>query len=152
MIELPVSDTIREFPSQPILGVGGAVIDGNSVLLIRRGHAPQKGEWTLPGGMVELGEKLISAVEREIREETGLAVEPVALISVFERILRVRSRIRYHYAVVDYLCRKRSGRLKAASDASDARWVRRKDLSRYRVKRSAAKLIQQAFVMANNLK
>lgn len=149
---LPAPVANREFPDRPILCAGGVVIEGNAVLLICRSNAPQKDEWTLPGGMVELGEKVTSAVRREIREETGLTVEPVALVSVFERILHVRNRVRYHYTVLDYLCRRKHGRLKAASDVSDARWVRRKDLGRYRLRQSAAKVIRQAFAMVENLK
>lgn len=121
----------REYPSQPIVGVGGVVIHQGRALLIRRGREPLKGEWSIPGGMVELGEELADAARRELREETGLEVEPLAVIAVFDRIQRVRQRVKYHYVIVDYVCRRKRGRLKPASDVVDARWVRRGDLRRY---------------------
>lgn len=136
----------REFPDRPILGVGGIVIHGDSVLLVRRGNPPLKGQWTLPGGMVELGEKVQAAVRREVREETGLQVKPISLALVFERILRQGGRVQYHYTVLDYLCQLRGGQLKPGSDVTDARWVRNRDLEGYRVRRPAIKAISEAFL------
>ncbi|MGH9355487.1 MAG: NUDIX hydrolase [Terriglobia bacterium] len=135
----------REFPNRPVLAVGGVVVKRGSVLLIRRGKSPSRGEWSLPGGMVEIGERVGAAVTREVREETSLTVEPVALAAVFERIVRQRGRIRFHYTVLDYACRVRGGRLHHATDVTDARWVRREELERYHLRRTARAVIRQAF-------
>lgn len=135
----------REFPKQPILCVGAVVILGNSVLLIRRGKPPQKGEWTLPGGMVELGESLRAAVRREVQEETGLRVEPASLAAIFERIIRRNGRVQYHYIVLDYVCRLKGGKLRPASDVTDARWVSQAELGQYRLRPQARQVIQKAF-------
>jgi ADP-ribose pyrophosphatase YjhB (NUDIX family) len=108
----------------PIAAVGAVVLDGERVLLVRRGQEPLKGEWSLPGGAVELGETLEAAVCREVLEETGLAVEPVRVVEVLDRISRdAEGRVEYHYVLVDYACRVRGGVLGSGSDASDARWV-----------------------------
>lgn len=137
----------REFPDRPLVGVGGVVIHRNRVLLIRRGSEPLKGEWSLPGGLLELGEELTSGVRRELREETGLEVEPLAIILPFDRIVREGSRVKYHYVIVDYLCRRKRGRLRPASDVVDARWVRREDLPQYHLTDMATAVILQAFGM-----
>jgi 8-oxo-dGTP diphosphatase len=115
----------REFPSAPLVGVGAVVVDQGRVLLVRRGTEPLKGHWSLPGGLIELGETLPHAVIREVREETGLIVEPLELIELLDRIHRDEKRVRYHYVIADYLCRVTGGALRAASDAEDVRWVER---------------------------
>lgn len=139
----------REFPELPILCVGGVTIRNGSVLLIRRGKEPQMGEWTLPGGMVELGERLRDGVRREVREETGLDVEPVEFLTLFERIVQLNRRVRFHYVVADYLCRLKGGRLRPASDVTDARWVTRPDLSKYHLRPKARGVIHQALSRAS---
>ena len=112
----------REYPDAPLVGVGAVVVDAGRVLLVRRGTE-------LPGGLVELGEGLLNAVVREVREETGLIVEPLELIELLDRIHRQgegpAERIRYHYVIADYLCRVADGALRAASDADAVRWVER---------------------------
>jgi ADP-ribose pyrophosphatase YjhB (NUDIX family) len=115
----------REYPEAPLVGVGAVVFDDGRVLLVRRGREPLKGHWSLPGGMLELGESLVEGVVREIREETGLIVEPLELVELLDRIHRDGERVRYHYVIADYLCRVVSGELKAASDADAVRWVER---------------------------
>lgn len=115
----------REFPSAPLVGVGAVIVEAGCVLLVRRGTEPLKGHWSLPGGVVELGEGLLSAVVREVREETGLVVEPAELIELLDRIHREGDRVRYHYVIADYLCRVTGGTLLAASDADAVRWVER---------------------------
>jgi 8-oxo-dGTP diphosphatase len=115
----------REFPLAPLVGVGAVVVDEGRVLLVRRGSEPLKGQWSLPGGMLELGESLIAGVIREVREETGLAVEPVELVELLDRIHREGERVRYHFVIADYLCRVTGGTLQAASDAESVRWVER---------------------------
>ncbi len=115
----------REFPLAPLVGVGGVVVDQGRVLLVRRRSEPLKGQWSLPGGMLELGESLPAGVIREVREETGLDVEPVDLVELLDRIHREGDRVRYHYVIADYLCRVTGGTLQAASDAESVRWVER---------------------------
>ena len=115
----------REFPETPLVGVGAVVVHAGQVLLVRRGREPLKGQWSLPGGLLEVGESLIAGVAREALEETGLTVEPVELIELLDRIHREGDRIRYHYVIADYLCRVISGELQAASDADAVRWVER---------------------------
>ena len=135
----------REFPDRPLVGVGGVVIHRSRVLLIRRGTEPLKGEWSIPGGMLELGEELAQGVRRELREETGLDVEPLEIIAAFDRIMREGERVKYHYVIVDYVCRWKRGRLRPASDVIDARWVRREDLPQYHLTEMATKVILQSF-------
>ena len=115
----------REFPSAPLVAVGAIIVKEDRVLLVRRGSAPMKGHWTLPGGVLELGESLHDGVVREVREETGLIVEPVELVELVERIHREQERVQYHYVIADYLCRVTGGEARAASDADDLRWVER---------------------------
>ncbi|MGA7833400.1 MAG: NUDIX hydrolase [Terracidiphilus sp.] len=115
----------REFPQTPLMGVGAVVVNEGRVLLIRRASEPLKGHWSLPGGLVELGETLQKAVIREVREETGLLVEPLERIELIELIHHENNRIRYHYVIADYLCRVVGGTLQASSDAEAARWVER---------------------------
>ena len=137
----------RTYPRNPLVGVGGVVIDRGRALLIRRGSEPLKGEWSIPGGMVELGEELAEGVKRELKEETGLDVEPIECILVFDRIMKEGERVKYHYVIADYLCRRIRGRLRPASDVTDARWVRREDLPQYHLTEMATSLILDAFTM-----
>jgi ADP-ribose pyrophosphatase YjhB (NUDIX family) len=130
----------REFPSSPLVGVGAVVVDRGRVLLIRRGTEPMKGQWSLPGGILELGESLMAGVVREVREETGLVVEPIELIELLDRIHREDNRIRYHYVIADYLCRVTGGVLQAASDADAVRWVERIEWNMQDPQRGALKL------------
>lgn len=119
----------REYPRAPIVGVGAVVVDAGRVLLVQRGREPLKGKWSLPGGMLELGESLHEGVVREVEEETGLQVEPLELLELLDRIVREQTpegeRVRFHYVIADYLCRVTGGTLKAASDAAAVRWVER---------------------------
>jgi 8-oxo-dGTP diphosphatase len=113
----------REYPDNPLVGVGAVIIQDNRVLLIRRGQAPLLGEWSLPGGVLECGETLREATIREAREETGFIVETEELLGVYERVIRSDDgRVRYHYVLIDFLCRRIAGNLRAGSDAADVRW------------------------------
>lgn len=123
------------------------MISDGTVLLIRRGAEPLKGEWSLPGGMLELGEHLESGVQRELLEETGLDVEPLEVVEVFDRIVSEGGRVRYHYVIVDYLCVWKEGTLCPSSDVMDARWVRRENLGQYRLTDKATSVIEQSFAM-----
>ena len=123
----------REYPESPLVGVGAVIVDDHReesrVLLIRRGTAPLLGEWSLPGGVLECGETLREAVVREAREETGLVVETGEMLGVYERVIRgEQGRVRYHYVLIDFLCRPVGGDLKAGSDATDVRWFTRDEL------------------------
>lgn len=119
----------REYPDNPFIGVGAVIVQNNHVLLIRRGTPPLLGEWSLPGGVLECGETLRDAVAREAREETGLLVETGEMLGVYERIIPGDDgRVRYHFVLLDFLCRATGGELKAGSDAADVRWFAREEL------------------------
>jgi 8-oxo-dGTP diphosphatase len=140
----------REYPEAPIIGVGAVVIDGSKVLLVRRGQEPLKGEWSLPGGALELGETLQQGVVREVLEETGLTVVPDGIVEVLDRISldELSGRIRYHYVLVDFLCHVADGRLGSGSDAEEARWVEREELQKqgdYRLAPLTVQVIEKAF-------
>lgn len=117
----------REFPNAPIAGVGAVVLDADRrILLVRRGQQPLMGEWSIPGGALELGERLEDGVRREVREETGLDVTPEEIVAVFDHISHSDNdpaRVRFHYVLVDYRCRVAGGTLRSASDVTDARWA-----------------------------
>jgi mutator protein MutT len=115
----------REYPNAPRVAVGAVIVDEGRVLLVRRGTEPMMGHWSLPGGMLELGESLSAGVIREVSEETGLTVEPAELVELLDRIHRDGERVKYHYVIADYLCSVVGGELKAASDADAVRWVER---------------------------
>jgi 8-oxo-dGTP diphosphatase len=137
----------RGYPERPILGVGGIIIHEDRVLLIKRGKEPGYGQWSVPGGMVKLGETLKDAVRREVLEETALEVEPVEQIEVFERVIRDSdNRIQYHYVLVDFVCRYISGEAEAADDALETRWVAPEELSEYIMTTGTADVIRKAFL------
>jgi 8-oxo-dGTP diphosphatase len=137
----------REFPEAPIVGVGAVVIDGTKVLLVRRGQEPLKGEWSLPGGALELGETLQQGVAREVLEETGLIVAPAGIVEVLDRISPdpASGRVRYHYVLVDFVCRVTGGSLLWGSDAEEARWVERGELHEFRLSPVTVAVIEKAF-------
>jgi len=119
----------REYPKYPLIGVGAVIVQDGRALLIRRGQPPLLGEWSLPGGVLECGEAMRDAAIREAREETGLIVEAGEMLGVYERIIRSDDgRVRYHYVLVDFLCRPVKGELIAGSDAAEVGWFCREDL------------------------
>jgi 8-oxo-dGTP diphosphatase len=119
----------REYPESPVVGVGAVIVQNHRVLLIRRGTPPLLGEWSLPGGVLECGETMREAVVREAHEETGLAIEAGEMLGVYERVIRSdEGRVRYHFVLIDFLCRPVGGNLKAGSDAADVRWFMRNEL------------------------
>src|SRR5581483_8618256 len=119
----------REYPDRPFIGVGSVIIENDRVVLVKRAHPPIQGDWSIPGGVLEVGEMIREAAVREAREETGLIVEPGELLGVFDRVLRdVDKRVQYHYVLVDFLCRRIEGELVAASDAAEVRWFSRAEL------------------------
>lgn len=119
----------RKYPRAPIVGVGAVVTKQGQVLLVRRANDPNRGQWSIPGGTVELGETLAQAAIREVREECGIEIEPGEVLSTFDLIQRdERGRIRYHYVLIDLAARYVSGEPTAATDAMEVRWVEEKDL------------------------
>ena len=138
----------REYPEQPIVGVGGIIFQDESVLLIKRGREPALGQWSIPGGAVELGETLQAAVVREILEETGVGVEPLALVKILDRIFRDKEgKVAYHYVLVDFLCRHTAGEIRPGSDALDARFVPVAELASLNVIPVTREVIHQAALL-----
>jgi ADP-ribose pyrophosphatase YjhB (NUDIX family) len=136
----------REFPEHPLVGVGAVIIEHGRVVLVKRAHPPIQGQWSIPGGMLEVGELVRDAAVREAREETGLIVEPGDLLGVYDRVLRDGDgRVRYHYVLIDFLCRRRSGELHAASDAAEVRWFTREQLPALGLADDTLEVIRKGF-------
>ncbi len=134
----------REYPARPILAVGTVVVRDGCVLLARRGKAPSRGKWSVPGGAVNVGESLEDAARREIREECGIEVELTDTVEVIERITRDETdRIRFHYVIVDYVARWRSGEAGPSEEASEVRWVRPEDLEALDMTAGTAEVIRR---------
>ena len=132
----------REYPAHPVVGVGAVVVRDGRALLVRRGHEPRKGEWSLPGGLLDLGEALVDAARREVKEETGLDVEVGPMIETFNRVHRDgEGRIRYHFVIVDFVCWAGAGEAVAGSDAEAVAWVTADQLDAYAVNAHAKAVI-----------
>jgi len=154
----------REYPEKPIIGIGGVVIEDGRALLIRRGSEPLLGQWSIPGGTLELGETLIEGTERELREETGLTVKVLEMIEVFERIhfgscadetwytLEEKRRPRFHFVIVDYLCDRISGVPVAGGDVTEVAWAEENDLEKFGLTPTATRVIRKAFSLARSRK
>ncbi len=148
----------REYPERPMIGVGGVLIDDARALLIRRASPPLQGQWSIPGGMLEVGETLEQGVARELAEETGLEVKVVELIEVFERIFPAPAnadgspgnvaRPQYHFVILDYLCEKRGGEICAGSDALEFAWAREEELVKFDLTVAATRVLRKAFARA----
>lgn len=140
---------MRQYPERPIVGVGAVVLDGGRVLLVKRAHEPLKGEWSLPGGAVDVGETLDEAIRREVREETSLEVEVGPVVDVLDRIRTdPDGRVRYHFVLVDFLCRPCGGALQCASDAEEAAWADGDALVRYGVAEATMRVIEKGVAQA----
>jgi|SRR5690242_4682194 len=145
----------REYPDRPVVGVGGVVIENGRALLIKRGSEPLLGQWSIPGGTLELGESLQQGVARELLEETGLEVQVLDMIEVFDRIFmdpaaaneEGRSRPKYHYVIVDYLCERLAGEAQAGSDVTDIAYATEEELENFRLTSTATRVLQRAFAM-----
>jgi 8-oxo-dGTP diphosphatase len=136
----------REFPEHPLVGVGAIIIEGERVLLVKRAHPPLKAQWSIPGGVLEVGELVREAAIREAREETGLIVEAGELLGVYDRVLRNQEqRVEYHYVLIDFLCHPVGGELSAGSDAELARWFTREELPALHLAEDTEEVIFKGF-------
>jgi 8-oxo-dGTP diphosphatase len=136
----------REYPESPLVGVGAIIIDKGRVLLVKRGHPPLAGEWSIPGGVLELGETLREAAIREAREETCLTVETAELLGVYDRVLRDDDgRTLYHFVLVDFLCRQVSGEAHAADDADEVRWFTAEEIGALGLPEDTAEVVRLGF-------
>ena len=139
----------REYPDRPLVGVGAIIIENGRVVLIKRGKAPLLGEWSIPGGMLELGETLRQGAEREALEETSLVVRATELLGVFDRVLPgTEQRPMYQYVLVDFLCERISGELRASGDASDARWFDSQEINQLSLPEDTTQVISLGFEKA----
>ena len=145
----------REYPERPIIGVGGVIIDRDRTVLIRRGSEPLLGQWSIPGGTLEVGETLKEGVARELLEETGIAVRVLDLIEVFDRIdlekgpaaAKERKRPRFHYVIADYLCESIGGEPRAGSDVTELALAREEELGKFHLTEAAMRVVKKAFAM-----
>jgi 8-oxo-dGTP diphosphatase len=145
----------REYPERPVVGIGGVIIDRGRTLLIRRGSEPLRGEWSIPGGTLEIGESLEEGVARELLEETGIEVRVLELIEVFDRIYLedgstaadVKPRPRFHFVIADYLCERIGGEPRAGSDVTDVAFAREEELTRFHLTETATRVLKKAFAM-----
>jgi 8-oxo-dGTP diphosphatase len=136
----------REFPEVPLVGVGAIIIEDSRVLLVKRAHPPLQSQWSIPGGVLEVGELIREAAIREAREETGLIVEPGELLGVYDRVLRnLEQRVQYHYVLIDFLCRRTGGELQAADDAAEVRWFTREQLPPLNLAEDTQDVIRKGF-------
>jgi 8-oxo-dGTP diphosphatase len=145
----------REYPDRPVVGVGGVLIENGRTLLIKRGTEPLLGQWSIPGGTLELGESLQEGVAREMLEETGLEVEVREMIEVFDRIFvdpaAAKPGPKYHFVIVDYLCRRLGGTPKAGSDVTDLAFAAEDELENFHLTSTAMRVLRRAFAMHREL-
>jgi 8-oxo-dGTP diphosphatase len=135
----------RDYPDRPIVGVGGVVVDNHRALVVRRATEPLKGQWSIPGGMLELGEKLRDGIAREVREETGLEIEAGEVLDVFDSIFPdANGGFQYHYVLIDFLCRPVGGQLQASSDVDAAQWVTSDELDQLHMRDVTIAVIRKA--------
>lgn len=136
----------RRYPKHPLVGVGALIYERDRILMAERGGQPLRGWWSIPGGLVEVGEKLEDAIRREVREETGLQIKPLGVLQIFERIMPdARGAAEYHYVLIDYVCRITSGKLRAGDDVSRVEWVRRRDLGNLKITEGTLAVIEKGF-------
>ena len=139
----------RQYPERPVIAIGGVVISDGRVLLIRRGQPPLEGRWSIPGGILEIGETIADAIARELFEETGVRARALALVEVYEKVLRdAGDRAQYHFVILDYLCEWQEGSARAGSDVTEAVWVREEELKQFQLTGAAARVVRKAFAMA----
>jgi 8-oxo-dGTP diphosphatase len=138
----------RQFPETPFVGVGAVIVEESRIVLVKRAHPPLAGEWSIPGGVLEVGELLREAAIREAMEETGLIVEPGEILGVFDRVLRQGERVEYHYVLIDFLCRRVSGELRPGSDAMQVRWFTKEEADSLKLSPDTAEVIRKGFAEA----
>lgn len=137
----------RDYPDRPLVGVGAVIVAGGRVVVVRRGHEPLKGKWSIPGGVLEVGETLRDGAAREALEETGLTVEAGEVLEVLDRIVRdAEGRIQFHYVLIDFLCRPTGGELRAGGDAEEARWLSTAELESFPIAHSAAAVLRKGLL------
>jgi ADP-ribose pyrophosphatase len=125
------------------------VVEQGRTVLIRRSNPPLQGQWSIPGGILEVSETILQGVERELLEETGLVVRAGELIEVFERIIPDQhGRTQYHFVIIDYLCERLSGSPRSGGDALEAVWVEQGDLQRYSLAPAVTRVLAKAFELA----
>ena len=134
----------REFPSLPLVGVGVVVVRDGRVLLIRRAKPPRRGEWSLPGGLQKLGETVFQAASREVMEEAGVIVRPLAVIDVVDLIEWDEQRVRYHYTLIDILAAFVDGEAVAGADAADVLWAEQAEIERTVLWSETVRIIDRA--------
>ena len=134
----------RLYPDRPMVGVGILILEGDRYLIVKRAAEPDAGLWSIPGGLVEIGEKAADAAAREAKEETGLDVEIVDILGVVDKVVRdEEDRIKFHFVIVDYLAKPKGGSLRAASDALEARWVKAEELPDYELSPTLVELLRR---------
>ena len=139
----------REYPAHPVVGVGAVVVRDGKALIIKRAHEPRTGEWSLPGGLLELGESLQDAVRREIKEETSLDIEVGPVIETFDRVHRDDAgKIRYHFVIVDFVCWSNGGEAVPGSDADGVAWVTADEIDEYKVNAHARAVLQRGLAFS----
>jgi len=134
----------REYPKQPIVGVAAIIVENGKMLLIKRGSEPAAGKWSIPGGVVELGETIKEALTREVMEECGLKIKILKLIDVVDNIIRdADGRIRFHYVILEFLARPLKGEIKASSDALEVKWVPIEEVEKYNITNTLRKFLKK---------
>lgn len=135
----------RDYPDRPLVGVGAVIVQDGRAVIVQRATEPLKGQWSIPGGLLEVGETLRQCAAREALEETGLRVEAGDVVEVLDSIYPdPDGRTRYHYVLIDFLCRPVGGELRAGSDAAQVRWVRREELSNFTIAETALRVLRKA--------
>ena len=139
----------REYPERPVVAVGGVVVSDARVLLVRRAQPPLEGRWSIPGGILELGETIAQAIERELMEEAGVQVSPLELIEIYEKVLRLPNQPpQYHFVILDYLCELKDGNAQPGSDVTEVAWSAEEELDRFNLTTEAKRIVKRAFAMA----
>jgi len=134
----------RLYPERPLVGVGVLIREGDRYLMVKRGAEPDAGLWSIPGGLVEVGERIADAAVREAKEETGLDVDIVDVLGVVDKIVRDEARrVKYHFVIIDYLAEPRDGSMRAASDALEARWAKAEELPGYELPPTLVELLKR---------
>jgi 8-oxo-dGTP diphosphatase len=138
----------REYPQRPIVAVGGVVVHESRVLLIRRGQPPLEGRWSIPGGILEIGETIAEGIERELMEETGVRVRVLELIEIYEKVTRdLDDQPQYHFVILDYACEFVEGTAEAGGDVTEVKWASEQELDGLALTGAAKRVIRKALSM-----